>query len=50
MIVSGSKRVLVLDYSNDNVFDLQENTSLRLCPRTRFETEANSNSEMGYFY
>ena len=53
MFFSGWKWVLVLNHSIDNEFDLHENTQLVSiwvvqCTRTRFETKANSNSEMGY--
>ena len=45
LFVSVSKRVLVLNYCKGDGFDLHKNTQLT---RTRFETEACSNSEMGY--
>ena len=38
----------MLNYSKGNEFDLHKNTQW-LCTRTRFETEAYSHSEMGYY-
>ena len=52
LLSSNWKWVLVLNHLNDNEFDLHENTSFisiwMVCTRTRFETEVNSTSEMGY--